>query len=235
MNISKLLFSSQTKSYDYGLREYMLGVYNYMTFGLAITGVVAVIAARTGIALNLMRSPFGIIVALAPLFISMYMGISFNKMSHESVRNTFFGYAAIMGLSLSTIFVYFRGIDIVRALFSTASVFGAMSIYGYTTKKDLTGIGAMSMMMMFGLIIASFVNIFLRSSGFDFILSIISVVVFTLLVGYDTQKMKQIYYSLGRNQDLAKKVAIFGAMQLYMDFIAIFVHLLRIIGMRRND
>ncbi len=230
--------SATTKvlSFNEGLRNYMLGIYNYMTVALMLSSVVAFFAARSGLAIAIFSSPIGILVSLAPLGISMYMGAKFNSLSVSGARTTLLLYAATMGLSLSTIFVVFNMADIFRAFFITASMFAGMSLYGYTTKKDLSSYASILFMGVWGVFIASLVNIFLRSSQLSFMVSIFSVVIFTVLTAYDVQKLKQSYYAVSHNQELATKFSIFGALQLYIDFVAIFVHLLNIMrAMRGGD
>lgn len=225
--------NSTTK--NQGLAQYITHVYDCMTLGLGITFIVAIVSKYTNIGFALMTSPFGIVVSLAPIGISFYMSGTFYKSSPQKVMKLFIAYSAIMGLSLSTIFTVFRQADIIRALLSTVVLFGTMSIYGHTTKKDLSNFGSIATMMILGILISSLINLFLRSPAFDFLLSFASVILFTGLIAYDTQKIKTMYYQLGGHSDMSKKVAIFAAMQLYIDFIAIFINLLRLFGGRRND
>lgn len=220
--------------YDAGMRSYMLSIYNYMAAALALTGVIAFGAASSP---ALMQAIFGTplqwIVALAPLGIVMFLSFRVQKLSMQAAQMWFWAFAAAMGLSLSSIFMVYTGTSIARVFFITASVFGSMSLYGYTTKKDLTGMGSFLMMGLFGLIIASLVNIFLKSSGLQFAISAIGVIVFTGLTAYDTQKIKHMYYAVGSAGEMAGKAAIMGALTLYMDFINLMIMLLRFLGDRR--
>lgn len=223
--------SQRAVSYNEGLRSYMLGVYNYMTIALGISGVVAFFVAKTGLAYAIFSSPLGLVISLSPLIMSFYLAFKFQKMSFESVRNFFLIYSILMGLSLSALFLVYNIGNIARAFFITAAMFGSMSIYGYSTKKDLSSMGSFLIMGAMGVLIASICNIFMRSEGMSFIISILSVGIFTGLTAYDTQKIKNMYYVVGSNNSDAGKIAIFGAFQLYMDFIAIFVHMLRMLEM----
>jgi len=227
--------SQKVTSRNEGLREYMLGVYNYMTIALGISGVVAFFAAYSGLALALFSSPLGIIVSFSPLIMSFYLAFKFQKMEFAAVRSFLLIYSALMGLSLSSVFLVYSSTSIARAFFITAGMFGSMSIYGYSTKKDLTGFGSFMIMGAIGVLIASVVNIFMQSSAMSLVISFLSVVIFTGLTAYDTQKIKNMYYLVYSDSQLAKKIAVFGAFQLYMDFVVIFVHMLRLLDtVRRN-
>lgn len=222
-------------SFNQGLREYMLSVYNYMTVALAISGIVAYFTAYSGLAYALFTGPLGILIAFAPLIMSFYIGFKFHKMSFESVRNFLLIYSVLMGLSLSSIFLVYSNASIARAFFITATMFGSMSIYGYSTKKDLSSMGSFLIMGAIGILIASLVNMFMHSDGLSLLISILSVIIFTGLTAYDTQKIRDMYYSLGGTSDMSRKIAVFGAFQLYMDFVIIFVHMLRLLEMGRRD
>lgn len=228
VGFSGVISKAKNVSYNVGLRNYMLGVYNYMTLALAVSGLIAYLTAQSGLARSLMMSPLGLIVGFTPLIISIVMSVKITSAKISTIKTLYFAYATLMGLSLSTLFLVFSGILIAKTFFITASMFGAISIYGYTTKKDLSGYGHILYMMVFGLLIASIVNLFTHSNGLQFGISCISVVVFSLLVAYDTQNLKQTYYAVCHDQSLATRLGIFGALQLYIDFIAIFVHLLQI-------
>ncbi len=236
-SIASIFGISNTKSTtkNQGLTQYITSVYDCMTVGLAVTFIVAIISKYSTLSLAIMTSPLGIVVSLAPIGISLYMSGTFHRSSSEKVMKLFLIYSAVMGLSLSTIFSIFRSVDIIKALLSTTIMFGTMSIYGHTTQKDLSKFGSIATMMILGILISSLINLFLRSPAFDFLLSFMSVILFTGLVAYDTQKIKTMYYQFNGQGDMSKKIAIFAAMQLYIDFIAIFVHLLRFFGARRND
>ena len=228
VGFSSVISRAKNVSYNVGLRNYMLGVYNYMTVALALSGLVAYLTARSGLAMALLSSPFGLIIGFAPLIISIVMSVKITSASIGTIKALYFAYATLMGLSLSTLFLAFGGVLIAKTFFITASMFGSLSIYGYTTKKDLSGYGHIAMMIVWGLLVASIVNLFTHSTGLQFGISCISVVVFSLLVAYDTQNLKQTYYAVCHDQNLATRIGIFGALQLYIDFIAIFVHLLQL-------
>ena len=230
---------------DQGLRSYMLKVYNYMTIGLVITGLVAygafnlaVTQTSAGLQLTqfgtvLFESPLRWVVMLAPLAFVLVLSFGINKLQPAMAQLLFWVFAAVMGLSLSSIFLIYTGQSITQVFFITAATFGAMSLYGYTTKRDLTQIGSFLIMGLFGLIIASIVNIFLQSSGLGFAISIIGVLIFVGLTAWDTQKIKS-NYSSSFGADVLTKNAVMGALSLYLDFINIFLFLLRIMGNNRN-
>lgn len=225
------LTQSKTASYDEGLRSYMNNIYKYMSFALLITGLVAYATANTPALLKLIfGTPLSIVVMLAPLFYVIYFSSKIWSMSPEKARNNLWIFSAIMGLSLTSIFLAYTSISIVRTFFITSATFAGMSLYGYTTKKDLSGVGQFMMMGLIGIIIASIVNIFLKSAGMEFVISIIGVIVFTALTAYDVQKLKHTYDYVGVNSDMKEKVAIIGALNLYMDFINLFLMLLRFTG-----
>lgn len=220
--------------YDEGLRAHMLKIYNYMAAALALTGAVAFGAASSP---ALMQSIYGTpvqwVVALAPLGIVLFLSFRINKLSMAAAQGWFWAFSAAMGLSLSYIFMLYTGASIARVFFITAGVFGSMSLWGYTTKKDLTGMGSFLMMGLIGIIIASIVNIFMQSSGLQFAISLLGVAIFTGLTAYDTQKIKHMYYQIGGAGEAAGKAAIMGALTLYLDFINLMVMLLRFFGERR--
>lgn len=228
VGFSGVISRTRSVSYNQGLRNYMLGVYNYMTVALAISGLIAYLTARSGLAILLFRSPLVWIISFAPLIISIVMSVKIASAKISTIKALFFGYSVLMGMSLSTIFLVFSGEMIAKTFFITASMFGAISIYGYTTKKDLSGYGHILIMIVWGLLIASIVNIFTHSSGLSFGISCVSVVVFSLLVAYDTQNLKNMYYAIEHDSDLKTRLGIFGALQIYIDFLAIFIHLLQI-------
>lgn len=234
---------AQSVAFDAGLRTWMLKVYNYMASALILTGVVAYFASGSEAFLGLMfhqtanggmgLSIFGWLVMLAPLGMVLYLSARLGSMSVQAAQTTFWVYAGVMGLSLSFIFLAYTGESIARTFFVTAGTFGAMSIVGYTTKRDLTAFGSFLIMGLIGIILASLVNIFVQSSGMAFVISILGVLIFTGLIAYDTQKLKHIYYSVGGNSEMGQKTAIMGALNLYMDFINLFIYLLRFMGNRR--
>ena len=227
---------------DAGLREYMLRIYNYMASGLALTGIIAYVGANTPAILNLLytQSPEGFlqptmlawIVMLSPLAFVLALSFGINKMNASTAQAVFWGFAAVMGLSLSHIFLVYTGASIARVFFITAGTFAGMSLYGYTTKRDLTGIGSFCFMGLIGIIIASIVNMFLQSSAMHFVISVIGVLIFVGLTAYDTQKIKSLYAEADGSETTTKK-AIMGALTLYLDFINLFLMLLRLFGQRR--
>lgn len=225
---------------DEGLRSYMLKVYNYMGIGLVVTGLVAWFANQAAVTPEgqltawgelLYTSPLMWVVALAPLGIVLVLSFGINKLSVPAAQAIFWGFSALMGLSLSSIFMVYTDASIAKVFFITAATFGAMSLYGYTTKRDLTGVGNFMIMGLIGLIIASVVNIFMQSSMLEFAISAIGVVIFVGLTAYDTQKIKESYHESFGAEVLAKG-AIMGALNLYLDFINLFLMLLRLFGNR---
>ncbi len=217
---------------DEGLRAYMLRVYNYMASALALTGVVAYGVASTPVLFNaIFGTPLMWVVMLAPLGLVFLLSARVAKMSVGAAQTTFWVFATLMGASLAYIFIVYTQTSIARVFFITAGTFGAMSLYGYTTKKDLTGWGSFLMMGLIGIIIASIVNIFLASSALHFAISAIGVLVFVGLTAYDTQRIKNSYYE-GDSTAVASKKAIMGALSLYLDFINLFLMMLRLFGSR---
>jgi len=231
---------------DEGLRAYMLKVYNYMASGILLTGLVALLSFKMSVVTDsngsiialtqlgnaLYLSGLKWIVMLAPLGVVFYMSFGINKMSAAKAQSTFWVFAGLMGLSLSSIFLIYTGMSITRVFFITAGTFGAMSIYGYTTKRDLTKLGSFLMMGLIGIIIASLVNLFLKSTMMHFVISILGVLIFVGLTAYDTQKIKNMYTSSDTGELIGKK-AVMGALTLYLDFINLFIMLLRLFGQRR--
>ncbi len=227
---------------DVGLREYMLRVYNYMASGLALTGIIAYGSANTPAILSLLytTSPEGFlqptmlawIAMLSPLGFVLALSFGINRMSPSMAQAVFWGFSAVMGLSLAHIFLAYTGASIARVFFITSGTFAGMSLYGYTTKRALTGLGSFMFMGLIGIIIASIVNMFLQSSAMHFVISVIGVLVFVGLTAYDTQKIKNMYAEVD-SSDTATKKAIMGALTLYLDFINLFLMLLRLFGERR--
>jgi len=218
---------------DEGLRQHMLGVYNYMASGLLLTGIVAyAVAASPAATALIFGTPLKWVVMLAPIGLVFFLAARLHAMSAFAAQATYWVYATLMGLSLASIFLMYTGASVARVFFITAGTFGAMSLYGYTTKKDLSGWGSFLFMGVIGLVIASVVNIFMASSVLQFAISAIGVLVFTGLTAYDTQKIKESYLE-SDDRETAGKKAIFGALQLYLDFINIFVSLMSLFGDRR--
>ncbi|MCJ9673757.1 MULTISPECIES: Bax inhibitor-1/YccA family protein [unclassified Neorhizobium] len=223
---------------DEGLRAYMLKVYNLMALGLAITGLAAygtytLAVSNPAFAQLMYGSPLRWVIMLAPLGMVFFLSFRINSMSVAAARTTFWIYAALMGLSLSSIFLVFTGQSIVQTFFITAASFGALSLYGYTTKRSLSGMGSFLIMGLFGLIIASIVNIFLHSAPLAWAISVIGVLIFAGLTAYDTQKIKEMYFD-GDDVAVAGRKAIMGALTLYLDFINLFTFLLQFLGNRNN-
>lgn len=237
-NFQRTSFAStaaRATTYDSSLRDYMVKVYNFMSVALAISGAVAFLVASSPALMQLFfGTPLAWVVMLAPLGFVFFFSYKLNSISAEKAKTYLWIYSALMGLSLSSIFVIYTGTSIARVFFITASTFGAMSLYGYSTKKDLSGMGSFLIMGLIGLIIASLVNIFLKSSALEFALSVIGVFIFIGLTAYDTQRIKQTYYHFAGNAEMVSKTAVLGALNLYMDFINLFLMMLRFFGDRRS-
>jgi len=234
--------ATATATYDAGLRAHMLRVYNYMTGALALTGAVAYGIANTPALLSLLYHQVGVgiqptmlgyVVMFAPLALVLLLSFRIQQMSQSAAQLTFWAYAAMVGASLAFIFLLYTGASIALTFFVTAATFGAMSLYGYTTSRDLTGMGNFLIMGLFGIIIASLANMFFQSGAVTFAISVLGVLIFTGLTAWDTQKIKQVYYAVGSDGAMAGKAAIMGALSLYLDFLNIFLFLLRFMGNRR--
>lgn len=229
---------SQGQVIDEGLRNFMLKIYNYMAGGLAVTALAAYLVANNVSLLRLFfnetgYTALGWLLLFAPLILVFAFSWVLQRGTLQQVQAMFWGYSTLMGVSLAPIFLVYTGASVARVFLITAATFGALSLYGYTTKKDLSGWGSFLMMGVFGLIIASIVNIFMKSSGLDYALSYLTVFIFAGLVVYDTQNMKSLYYANGMGGDIASRGAIAGALSLYIDFINMFLSLLRLLGDRR--
>jgi len=238
--------SSKTAVWDAGLRAYMLKVYNYMATGVLLTGIISLISFKMSVVTDsagtiasftsfgnaIFFSGLKWVIMLAPLAIVFYMSFGINKMSASRAQTTFWVFAALMGLSLSSILLVYTGLSVTRVFFISSATFGAMSIYGYTTKRDLTKMGSFLMMGLIGIIIASVVNFFMKSTMMYFVISILGVLIFVGLTAYDTQKIKNMY-SASDTVEISGKKAIMGALTLYLDFINLFIMLLRLFGQRR--
>ena len=222
---------AKTQAVDEGLRIYMTKVYNYMGLGLLATAITAYIGAASGIYVALAQTPLIWLVVLAPLGMVIYLSSRLHKISASAAKTTFWIYAAMTGLSLSYVLLAFTGVSVVRTFLITAASFGALSLYGYTTKRDLSGMGSFLFMGLIGIILASIVNIFMQSTAMHFAISVIGVLLFAGLTAYDTQDIKRIYYA-GDSRDIAEKKAIMGALRLYLDFINMFLFLLQFLGNR---
>jgi uncharacterized protein len=225
--------STEQIGLDTGLRSYMLRVYNYMAGGLALTGLVAWFSQGFVLQLAQQHSPLMYVLIFAPLVFVLGLSFGIQRMSLGAAQATFWGYAAVMGLSMSTIFLVYTGASIAEVFFITATTFLGMSLWGYTTKRDLTGFGSFLFMGLIGIVIASIVNIFVGSAALQFAVSVIGVLVFTGLTAWDTQQIKEMYWE-GDSSVVAGKKAIMGALRLYLDFINLFIMLMQLMGNRRN-
>ena len=220
---------------DEGLRSYMLRVYNYMASGLVLTGIVAYITAGIPeLFAAIHGTPLKWVIMLAPIGFVFLFAAKVHSMRASTAQALFWVFAVLMGLSLSWIFMAFTGTSIARVFFITAGTFAAMSLYGYTTKRDLTKMGSFLIMGLIGIIIAACVNIFLASSALAFAISVIGVLVFVGLTAYDTQRVKETYLESDDGETMSKK-AIFGALTLYLDFINLFIMLLQLFGVRTGS
>jgi FtsH-binding integral membrane protein len=220
---------------DVGLRQYMLQVYNYMASGIALTGIVAYLTATYQ---PLQQAIFGNtvmpwVVMLAPLALVFFLQFKITTLKFSTAQMLFWVYAALMGLSLSVIFLVFTGTSVARVFFITAGTFGAMSLYGYTTKRDLSQFGSFLFMGLIGIILASLVNMFLASTALQFAISVVGVLVFVGLTAYDTQSIKELYSEMDDSEVYGKK-ALMGALRLYLDFINLFIMLMQLLGNRRD-
>jgi FtsH-binding integral membrane protein len=218
---------------DVGLRDYMLRIYNYMASGLALTGIVAYVFANSSVYDQVAHTPLIWLIMLAPLGLVMWLSYGINRMQASTAQALFWIFAAVMGLSLASVFKVFTGESIARVFFITAGTFAAMSLYGYTTRRDLSQFGSFLMMGLFGIIIASLVNLFIASSALQFAISVIGVLVFTGLTAWDTQQIKEMYVAY-EDGEVAGKKAIMGALRLYLDFINLFMMLMQLMGTRRD-
>jgi FtsH-binding integral membrane protein len=230
-NVAAFPGAARAVAVDAGLRAHMIRVYNYMAAGVALTGVVAWFTnAYFGQALY--GSPLMYVLIFAPLALVLFLSFGIDRLSAPMAQALFFLYAALLGASLSIIFAVYTNASITRVFFISAASFGGLSLWGYTTQRDLTGMGSFMMMGLIGILIASLVNIFLRSSGLDWAISVIGVIVFAGLTAYDTQKIKEMYSPMDDGTVAGRKV-VMGALSLYLDFINLFLMLLRLFGDRR--
>lgn len=236
---------SQSKGFDEGLRSYFLKIYSYMAAALLVTALSAfsvfAIPSLAGALYNFSPGGYitgitglGHLVGFAPLGIALYFVFGFGSMTNEKAKTWFWIFATTMGLSLSMYAFIYTGTSLVRSFLICSSVFAGMSIYGYRTKRDLTSMGSFLVMGVWGLMLAGIVNIFLQSSAMHFVTSMLGVLIFTGLIAWDTQKLKSYYYSAGSSA-MGEKMAIMGAFQLYLNFINLFIFLLRFFGIRRGN
>ena len=216
---------------DAGLRSYMLSVYNYMASGILLTGIVALLFANSGMAAQVLGTPLRWVIMLAPLAFVMVMSFGINRLSTGTLQLLFWAFAFVMGLSMSSIFLVFTGTSIAQTFFAVSAAFMGLSLYGYTTKKDLSGFGTFLIMGVIGLLVAMVINIFLQSPAMQMAISAIGVLLFAGLTAYDTQKIKSIYAHVA-GTDMMGKMIIMGALNLYLDFINMFTFLLHFMGSR---
>ncbi|MFM5916684.1 MAG: Bax inhibitor-1/YccA family protein [Novosphingobium sp.] len=221
-----------TAARDEGLRSYMLSIYNYMASGVLLSGVVALLFARSGMAEQVFGSPLRWVIALAPLGFVMAMSFGLNRMQTSTLKMLFWGFSVAMGLSLSSIFFVYTGASIAITFFATAGAFAGLSLYGYTTKRNLGAMGSFMVMGLFGIIIAMLLNLFLQSSALALAISVLGVLIFAGLTAWDTQRLRETYYQV-QGTELVQKVVIMGALSLYLDFINLFQFLLSFLGDRR--
>jgi FtsH-binding integral membrane protein len=225
--------TSTRTSYDEGLRQFMLGVFNNMSLGLALSAVIAYFVGTSPALMGLLfAGPQKWLVILAPLAMVFFISFKISSMSPATARAWFFGFAALMGLSLATVFAVFTMGSIANAFFSTTVMFSLMSLWGYTTKRDLTKMGSFLMMGVIGLVAASLINLFLQSSVLTFAVSAIAVIVFTLLTAFDVQNLRQLYDEL--DGDERERAGVMGALSLYINFVNIFTSLLQLFGERKE-
>jgi FtsH-binding integral membrane protein len=224
---------------DAGLRSYMLSVYNYMASGVLLTGIVALLFANSSL-INLIvnpatgqATPLFWIALFAPLALVFALGWGINRMSVGTAQALFWVYAGLIGVQFSSLFLVYTGVSIAQTFFAVAAAFAGLSLYGYTTKKDLSGWGSFLIMGVVGIFIALLINLFLRSPALDYAISAIGVLVFAGLVAYDTQKIKSLYFVVAGHGEALAKTAVIGALNLYIDFINMFLFLLRFMGDRR--
>ena len=221
-------------AYDAGLRSYMLSVYNYMASGVLLTGIVALGFALSGAAATVFQTPLRWVIMLAPLAFVFAMSFGQGKFSTGTLRTMFWGFAVTMGLSLSTIFLVYSPVAIGQAFFATAAGFAALSLYGYTTKRDLSAFGAFLIIGLVGLIVASLINLFVNSGPLGLVISIVGVLLFAGLTAYDTQRTKSLYFQVAGNGELVGKAIVMSALSLYLDFINMFLFILRLFGGNRD-
>lgn len=237
-NSNEFTTYSNSQVIDEGLRNFMLKIYNYMAGGLCATALVAYLVISNVSIFRLFFNEtgytgLGYLALFSPLILVFAFGWVLNRGTLQQVQAMFWGYSALMGVSLAPIFLVYTGASIARVFLITAATFGALSLYGYTTKKNLSGWGSFLIMGVFGVIIASIVNFFLKSTGLSYALSYLTVFIFAGLTAYDTQNMKSLYYANGIGDEMTSKSAIAGALSLYLDFINMFLALLRLFGDRR--
>ena len=226
-------FGRDVAGYDAGLRKHMLSVYNYMASGVLLTGVVALLFARSGYAYDIMVGPGALkyLIMFSPLVFVMVLSFGINRLSTGTAQMLYWAFAVVMGLSMSTIFLVFTGASIATTFFATAAAFVSLSLWGYTTKKDLSAMGTFLIMGVFGLLFAMIINMFMQSQAMMYAISAIGVLIFAGLTAYDTQRIKTLYFEVA-GSDFIGKAAIMGALTLYLDFVNMFQFLLSFMGSR---
>ncbi len=225
------MIGRESVAFDAGLRSYMLSVYNYMASGVLLTGIVALLFASSGLAAQVLATPLRWVIMLAPLGFVMVLSFGINRLSTGTAQLLFWAFATVMGLSMASIFLVFTGQSIATTFFATAAAFVSLSLWGYTTKKDLSAFGTFLIMGVVGLIVAMLINLFVQSSALQLAISFIGVLLFAGLTAYDTQKIKSMYaYVAGT--DMMGKTVIMGALSLYLDFVNMFTFLLNFMGSR---
>ncbi|MDZ5761390.1 Bax inhibitor-1/YccA family protein [Lyticum sinuosum] len=227
-------YTNSTYSYDVGLRNHMLLIYQQMFFALLITSLVAGFVSYSPSLWTIVHGPLGILLMIATIIIPVYFTLKINQMSLSKARGLLFSYAALMGASLSYILAIFGPMTTFKAFVSTGGMFGATCLYGYTTKSDLSQYRHIFFMALIGILIASLINIFTKSSAIEFMISAAGVVIFAGITAYDTQKAKDVYYYMSGDQISRSKAAVFCALSLYMDFINMFVYMVRLFGRTRD-
>ncbi|MBL8588844.1 MAG: Bax inhibitor-1/YccA family protein [Methylobacteriaceae bacterium] len=224
--------------YDQGLRSYMLGIYNHMTLGLGITALVAMAIVMMGktspVVQALYASPLRWVIMLAPLAFVMVLSFRFERMSYTALLGTFWAFAATMGLSMGSIGLVFKAGSIVQALLVTTVAFGGLSLYGYTTKRNLSAMGAFLVMGLIGLVVASLINLFFQSGAMAMVISLVGLVIFAGLTAWDTQRLRQDYDYLSQDRELMAKSSVMGALSLYLNFINMFQMILSLTGAREE-
>ncbi len=222
-------------AFDAGLRSYMLSVYNYMASGVLLTGIVALLFAGSSAAQQILFGPGALkyLIMFAPLAFVMVLSFGINRLSTGAAQALFWVFATVMGLSMASIFFVYTGTSIAQTFFATAAAFAGLSLYGYTTKRDLSGLGTFLIMGVIGLLVASLINLFLQSGTMQLVISFVGVLLFAGLTAYDTQRIKSMYFHVA-GTDMAGKTVIMGALSLYLDFINMFMFLLQFLGDRRS-
>lgn len=236
MFFSSVYSKEENLTFDQGLRDYLVLVYKNMGLALVVSALVSFIIGNSPFLLKILfgNPIMSLLVMFLPLILSIYFSSTIWSSSVEKSKNIFFAFAVLMGASLSTIFIVYTKTSIFQTFLTTAGTFGAMSLYGYKTKKDLSALNSFLMMGLIGILIASLLNLLFKSSVVSFFISAIGVIIFTLFTAYDVQKIKGTYNYIGVNSDMSNKIALIGALNLYMDFINLFTYLLRLMGSFNN-